>query len=76
MSTNEPETHADRSDTPAPEAGDRPVEDPNADDVEGHWHLAHPDVSRQAAADRAREVERHVRDQQKVREARSKDRSR
>jgi hypothetical protein len=43
------------------------------DDVEGHSLFLDPTVSRELASSRSREIERQVRDQQRAREARSKD---
>lgn len=45
------------------------------DDVEGHM-MVDPTMARSMSADRSREIERQVKDQQRAREARSQDKKR
>jgi hypothetical protein len=46
------------------------------DDVEGHNMLVDPSMARNMAASRSREIERHVREEQRAREARNSDQKR
>jgi|SwirhirootsSR3_FD_contig_51_11539202_length_305_multi_2_in_0_out_0_1 hypothetical protein len=49
------------------------VPDTDESDVEGHSLYMNPTLSSDLASSRAREIERQIRDQQRAREARSKD---
>lgn len=52
-----------------PDTGD--IEGQDADDVEGHTLLLDPTTARYMAASRSREIERQVKDQQRVRESKA-----
>lgn len=62
-------TQTKASDQPDP----RDIDGQTQDDVEGHSMLLDPSTARNLAASRSREIERQVKDQQRAREARSKD---
>jgi hypothetical protein len=57
----------------AAEKPDRKAVPDTEDDVEGHSMWIDPSMSRDLASSRAREIDRQIRDQQRAREARSKD---
>jgi hypothetical protein len=49
------------------------VPDTDDSDVEGHELFMNPNLSRDLASSRTREIERQIRDQQRAREARGRD---